>query len=249
MNLDTLLSADGALVRTLTPMLVCAIAAVILAAILRSVGNKLLDDPEEVSGLARATFVGVVAVGILLGIGRLVDPVATDTGLTLALSGMIGSLPGLTISFVLVIAALLVAAIVRATIVRVIGAVRPAMARIAGSVAYWTIVILVVLIAAEQAGMDVGVLRQLLLIAFTGFIAAVALGLALGLRPLLGSVIAGRHVDNVLEVGQWVSHGELNGEVVSVGHVSVTLRQLDGQTIDVPHEHFLQQASTIGPAS
>ena len=48
---------------------------------------------------------------------------------------------------------------------------------------------------------------------------AAALGLGLGLRPLLGSVIAGRHVDNMLEVGSIVTFGDVTGEVVGVGHV------------------------------
>ena len=167
MTFDTLLAADGPLVRTLVPIIVCVIAAFVLAWLLRVLGGRLLDDRAEVNSLAKATLVGVSAVGFLLGLGRLVDPVATDTGLQAAMSGMIGALPGLTISFILVIVALLVAAVLRATVTRVVATVRPAMARAAGAVVYWAIVVLVSLIAAEQAGMDVGVLRQLLIITFS----------------------------------------------------------------------------------
>jgi|GEM_PF-6445253 len=241
MTFDTLFAADGPLVRTLVPIIVCVVAAFVLAWLLRVLGGRLLDDKAEVNSLAKATLVGVSAVGFLLGLGRLVDPVATDTGLQAAMSGMIGALPGLTISFILVIVALLVAAVLRATVTRVIATVRPAMARVAGAVVYWAIVVLVSLIAAEQAGMDVGVLRQLLLITFSGLVVAAALGLGLGLRPLLGSVIAGRHVDNMLEVGSIVTFGDVTGEVVGVGHVSVSLRTPDGQVVDIPHERFLDQ--------
>lgn len=241
MTFDTLLAADGPLVRTLVPIIVCVVAAFVLAWLLRVLGGRLLDDRAEVNSLAKATLVGVSAVGFLLGLGRLVDPVATDTGLQAALSGMIGALPGLTISFILVIVALLVAAVLRATVTRVIATVRPAMARVAGAVVYWTIVVLVSLIAAEQAGMDVGVLRQLLLITFSGLVVAAALGLGLGLRPLLGSVIAGRHVDGMLEVGSIVTFGDVTGEVVGLGHVSVSLRTADGTIVDIPHERFLDQ--------
>ncbi len=246
-----LLAADGPLVSALLPMVVCAVAAVIVAAVIRVVGHRLLDDPAEADSLGRTAFVGILAVGVLLGIGRLVGREATDQGLQQSLEGIILALPGLTISFILVIAALLVAAILRATVSRVVGAIRPAIARTAGAAVYWAVVILVSLIAAEQAGIDVAVLRQILLLTLGAVLAATAIGVGLGMRPLLSSVIAGRHVDAGLRVGTTVTvadgaGGTVSGEVVQVGNVSVVLRTVEGRTVDVPHLRFLEGTSTRG---
>ena len=193
--------------------------------------------------LAKTAFVGILAVGVLLGLGRLVGREATDQGLEEALAGMIGALPRLTISFILVIGALLVAAVLRATVRRIVGAIRPAIASAAGALVYYVIVILVGLIAVEQAGLDVAVLRQILLLILAATLAAGALGIGLGMRDLLASVIAGRHVDAMLTVGQQVTIGPIEGQVVKVGHVSVEIRGSGDLIHDVPHLHFLEDGS------
>ena len=241
--MDDLLAADGPLLSVLTPIVVCAIAALALYVVLKIVGRRLLDDPAESASLARTAFTGVLAVGVLLGVGRLVDRDATDAGLRSALEGIVQALPGLTISFILLIGALLVAAVLRATVARVVRAVRPSIASAAGAVVYWTVVILAVLIAAEQAGIDVAILRQLLLLVLTGLIAAVALGVGLGLRPLLASIFAGRHVEQIVEVGDRIAIGPAAGTVETIGHTSVTLTADDGEAIDVPHAAFLDSMS------
>ena len=46
----------------------------------------------------------------------------------------------------------------------------------------------------------------------------------------------------MIRVGQQVSIGQIDGEVVKVGHVSVEVS--DGDVIhDVPHTHFLEDGS------
>lgn len=230
-------------VGALIPVVVAAIAAVVVAAVIRFLGGRLLDEPGEAAALARTAFVGILAVGVLLGLGRLVNRDATDEGLRSALQAVVRALPGLTISFILVIAALLVAAILRVTVTRVVEAFRPGIARTAGAIVYWTVVILAALIAAEQAGIDVAILRQILVLTLAATLAAAALGLGLGLGPLVSSVIAGRHVESILEVGQNIRVGNVNGRVIKVGNVSVTVQTDDGREVDVPHLHFLEDGS------
>lgn len=240
-----LLSPDGALMATLIPMVACAIAAVVLYVLLGLLGRRLLDDPAEAGALARTAFIGVLAVGVLLGLGRLVDREATDAGLRAALAGIVGALPGLTISFILLIGALLVAAVLRATVTRVVRAVRPSVAGSVGAIVYWTVVVLAVLISAEQAGIDVAILRQLLLLFIAGLIAATALGVGLGLRQLMGSIFAGRHVEQVVTRGDTVEIGAARGRVESVGHASVRLRTEEGIQWEVPHAAFLDAIARV----
>ncbi|MEE8603620.1 mechanosensitive ion channel domain-containing protein [Euzebya tangerina] len=239
----------SAVLAAVVPVVVCVAVAICAYVLVKLLGGRLLDNQGEVDSLARTAFVVVTAVGVLLGIGRLVGREATDRGLEDALSGIVGALPGLTISFILVIGALLVAAVVRAAVQRLVGAVRPAIATAAGTLVYWSIVILVGLIAIEQAGIDIAVLRQILLLVLAATLAAAALGVGLGMRELLSAVIAGRHVDTMLRVGQSVTIGRVTGEVLKVGHVSVEIRDDTGTIHDVPHTHFLEDGSARTEAS
>lgn len=231
------------LIGAVIPIVIAGVAAIVMTAMIRIVGRRLLDDPREAATLARTALVGILAVGVLLGLGRLISPDATDEGLRSALRAIVSGLPGLTISFILVITALLVAAILRATVTRVVSTFRPGIARTVGAAVYWTIVILASLIAAEQAGIDVAVLRQILLLTLAALLGAAALGLGLGLGPLVSSVIAGRHVESMLQIGQTVQIGDVQGRVTKVGNVSVTLETDDGRTVDVPNLHFLEDGS------
>ncbi|CAN5832500.1 hypothetical protein BH24ACT15_BH24ACT15_24790 [soil metagenome] len=231
------------LIGAVIPIVIAGLAAVVVAAVIRVIGRRLLDDPREAAALARTAFVGILAVGVLLGLGRLISPEATDEGLRSVVQAIVLGLPGLTISFILVIAALLVAAILRVTVTRVVSTFRPAIARSVGAAVYWTVVILASLIAAEQAGIDVAVLRQILLLTLAALLGAAALGLGLGLAPLVSSVIAGRHVESMLQIGQTVQIGDIGGTVTKIGNVSVTLETDDGRTVDVPNLHFLEDGS------
>lgn len=242
--MQDLFAADGALVAALIPLGVCIVLAVVLSALVSRIGTRLLGDAEDVGSLARTTLVGIIAVGVLLAIGRLVSREETDEGLTDALGGMVRALPGLVIAFVLVIAALLIAAVVRATLTRAVGAVSASVGKIVGSVAYWAIVILVSLIAAEQAGMDVGILRQLLMLLIAGGIGAGALALGLGTRDIVAAVAAGRHVDQILEVGDVVEVGEVRGTVVGIGHAAVQVQTVH-HLVEVPNTLFLEEPAAV----
>ena len=85
--MSALFAPDGPVLAVLIPLIVCAIAAVVIHALIKIVGGKLLEDPGEADSLAKTAFVGILAVGVLLGLGRLVGREATDEGLEEALAG------------------------------------------------------------------------------------------------------------------------------------------------------------------
>lgn len=245
--MDDLLALDGPLLTLAIPVVVCLVLAAVLAFVIDRVGTRLLGDAEQASALARTTFAGIAAVGVLLGVGRLVGREETDAGLSSALAGMIAGLPGLVIAFILFIVALLVAGAVRAALLRTIGMLQPALGRIVAAVAYWAIVVLVGMIAVEQAGMDIGVVRQLLLLFVTGAVAAAAIAIGFGTRDVVARVAAGRHVESILHVGDRVDVDGINGTVVGIGHGSVRLETRLGP-VEVPHSHFLEHPALVVPA-
>lgn len=245
--MDNLFAADGPVLAFAVPVLACFVVAIALAAVIQRVGGRLLGDAGQANGLAKTTFLGITAVGVLLGLGRLVGREATDEGLTDALSGMIRSLPGIVVAFVLFIGALLVAGVVKATLLRVIGALQPSLAGIVAGVAYWAIVVLVGLIALEQAGADVGIVRQLLLLFVGGVVVAASIAIGFGTRDVVARVAAGRHVEAILRVGDRVDVDGVNGTVTGISHGSVRIETRLGP-VEVPHSHFLEHPALVVPA-
>ncbi len=244
--MEDLLAVDGMIVAPLIPLVVCIILAFVLSIIIQRAGVKLLEDEEQAQKLARTSFSGIVAAGVLLAVGRLVGREATDEALSDSLGGIVRGLPGVIAAFVLVIGALLVAGFMRATLIRMLGAAQPRMAKVVGAVAYWAIVILVSLIALEGAGMETGILEQLLMLIAGGGVFAAALALGLGTRDVIAGVAAGRHVDQILEAGDHVVIGEIEGMVVGVGHASVRVETARG-SVEVPNTAFLTAPARVIP--
>lgn len=107
-----------------------------------------------------------------------------------------------------------------------------------------SIVVIGILLALKQMGMETDVL--MLVLAGVIGTATLAGGLALGLGslPLARQVAAGRHVEDRFRVGQLIRVGDVSGRIAAVHMASVTLLTDDGSTHEVPHTTFLDGAVT-----
>lgn len=107
-----------------------------------------------------------------------------------------------------------------------------------------SIIVIGVLLALKQMGMETDVL--MLVLAGVIGTATLAGGLALGLGslPLARQIAAGRHVEDRFRVGQFIRVGGVNGRIAAVHMASVTLLADDGTTHEIPHTTFLDGAVT-----
>jgi hypothetical protein len=108
----------------------------------------------------------------------------------------------------------------------------------AAKLAYGFVVLLGAMLAAEQAGIEVGLLITLLEIAagLTGF--AFALTFALGFHAVFRGMAAGHYYRPLLRPGDIIRVGEDEGAVVRFGATAVVLRSERGEAI-VPFTRFL----------
>jgi small-conductance mechanosensitive channel len=112
-------------------------------------------------------------------------------------------------------------------------------ARLLGRVVYWVVLGLAVLMAADQLGVETGVLQAalFLLLLTAGVTMAIAVGL--GGRALAGNVIAGRYVDDRFTVGERIEVDDWKGTIVEVGLASVTISDAQGELVEIPHGYLL----------
>ncbi len=218
--------------------------AIVAAALINFTARRLQGDHKRAGRFAGGVFWFVLVVSALIAVGRLADPEATDAGLTAAVTRLLVRLPDVLIGLLVVIVGWLLAAAVRTIVKRVVSRVQPAAADVLSSLAFYAIVVLSVLIGADQIGIEVLILQGLLLLVIWGLMLALAIALGVGSRDLVSHLVAGRHVGRIVTVGDEITVGTVTGMVESVGPTSVRVAGAEG-TIEIPNGHLLESPVTI----
>jgi small-conductance mechanosensitive channel len=118
-----------------------------------------------------------------------------------------------------------------------------------GKVAQVTVVAIFAVTAAAQIAISTAILMALLGILLAGVVATVALAFGHGGRALAAQMSAGRYIGGAFELGQRISLGEIEGEVIGLEPVVTVLRAPDGSTLRVPNSMLLESVVAISPES
>lgn len=212
--------------------------AALVAAFVNFAARRLLGDQKLAGKVAGVVFWIIVVVGLIVAIGRVATPSATSSGLAAAATRLLTGLPDLLIGLLVVVLGWLLAIAVRGILRRVVERFEPAAADILAPLAYWSILVLTALLAADQVGIEIGLLRELLLLVLGGLVLAAALAIGFGSRDLIAAVVAGRHVEGIVRPGDEVEIAGHRGKVVGLGHASVRLSTETGE-VEIPNPHFL----------
>lgn len=116
-----------------------------------------------------------------------------------------------------------------------------------GKVAQVTVVAVFAITAAAQIAVSTAILLALLGIMLAGVVATVALAFGHGGRALAAQMSAGRYVGGAFELGQRISVGGVEGEVIGLEPVVTVLRAPDGWTVRVPNSMLLEAVVTVAP--
>lgn len=242
--MEDLLSSSGPWLAAAGTFVVGVLVAALVAAAVNLVMRRLLGETERAGRVAGTVFWVVSAVAFVVAVGRLAEPAATETGLAAAASRLLTALPDLLIALLVLVLGWALAVAGRAVVGQLVQRVRPAIADVVAAVTYWAILVLTVLIAADQAGIQVGLLRHLLLILVGGIVLAGAVALGLGTRDLVAEVVAGRHVERILQVGDEVEVAGHHGTVAALGHASVRLTTERGE-VEIPNGLLLDEPVVV----
>lgn len=221
------------------------LVAALVAAAVNLLMRRLLDDHRRAGRVAGTVFWVVAALALLVAVGRLAEPGATETGLAAAAARLLTALPDLLLGLLVVVLGWAVAVAVRTLVSQVLQRVRPSAAELVAGTAYWAILVLAVLIAADQVGIQIGLLRNLLLIAIGGLVFATAVALGLGTRDLVAEVVAGRHVERIVALGDDIEVAGVRGVVAGLGHASVRLAAPGGGEVELPNGLLLAEPVVI----
>jgi small-conductance mechanosensitive channel len=107
-----------------------------------------------------------------------------------------------------------------------------------GSLAYYGVMTIAAVVAADQAGIETELIETLLVTFASIVAAAIALAFALGSRHSFHNVVAGHFMRRLARPGDTIRVGEVEGTVIRYFGVSVILRTADGE-VAVPCKRLL----------
>lgn len=101
-----------------------------------------------------------------------------------------------------------------------------------------------IIIGVEQIGLNIGFLSNLVVATVAILLAGAALAFSLGARHLVANVIGAQYTRKFCRVGDRISIGELEGEVIEIAQTSIVLNTRNGKAI-IPAKFFHEEVSII----
>ena len=162
-----------------------------------------------------------------------------------AMDEVVRYIPKLLVATVVVVVGLLIASFLRGIVATSADRVGLSYAEHLASGLYYVLALLTFYTALHELGMDLDLLKDLILIAFGGM--AIGLGLAFGLggREVIAGILAGYYVRQRLQAGDHVSVAGMEGTVRDVGPVATVIETDENGLLNrhsVPNTKMLNEA-------
>ena len=191
---------------------------------------------KQVRGAARGVMWFLILAAVIVATSLLAPNLLSDIP-----AQVLRFLPRLGVALVILWVGAVVANLLRQVVEASLTGIGVAQAPVIGRIAYWVILGLAILMAADQLGIETAVLQTALFILLLIAGVAVAIAVGLGGRALAGNVIAGRYVDDRFTVGERIEVDDWKGTIVEVGLASVTISDSQGELVEIPNGYLLSR--------
>ena len=191
---------------------------------------------KQVRGAARGVMWFLILAAVIVATSLLAPNLLSDIP-----AQVLRFLPRLGVALVILWVGAVVANLLRQVVEASLTGIGVAQAPVIGRIAYWLILGLAILMAADQLGIETAVLQTALFILLLIAGVAVAIAVGLGGRALAGNVIAGRYVDDRFTVGERIEVDDWKGTIVEVGLASVTISDSQGELVEIPNGYLLSR--------
>jgi len=199
---------------------------------------------EGVEGLASRVIGGVVFWGVLLffvaaATAELGLPIITD-----AITSLARYLPRVLGAAVIIFTGLVLGSLARSATISAADRAGFDYAKILGQISKVAVLLLAVVIALEQLGVNSNLLMLGLIIILGSFIGGGALAFGLGARTAASNVIASHYLNETYEVGQRIRVSDIEGRIVEIKSTGVIIDTSEGRVF-VPAKEFSESISIL----
>jgi small-conductance mechanosensitive channel len=160
------------------------------------------------------------------------------------MSGVADYLPKILAAIVIGIAGIICGIVIRDIIVTAAASAKIIYGTILGKLAQTTIILVTILIAIEQVGIDVTILTSVITIIIGALLFGAALAFGMGARTSVSNILASFYLNKTYKVGDMVMIGDKKGRIVHITPVAVIMDSPEGQ-IYIPAKEFSEDASIL----
>jgi small-conductance mechanosensitive channel len=166
-------------------------------------------------------------------------PVVTDS-----LSRFVYYLPNVLAAALIVAAGMVVATVARGLTATTSASAGVAFASALGRLAYGVILVVAIVIALDELGIDSGALIITLAVTSGSVLAGLGLAFGLGAHTAVSNVIASHYLAQAYSIGQTIKIGDVEGQVVERTPTALVI-VTDGGRVMVPAKKFVEENSTL----
>lgn len=151
--------------------------------------------------------------------------------LTSALTALAGYLPQVGAAILILFLGIVGASFLRDIIQAASGSVGTSQGRVLAQAIYAAVLLVVVVTALTELGIDTTMVNALVLVIVTGVIAGVALSFGLGARTAMANLIAGHYLHPILKVGDRIQVSHQAGRVTAITPLAVLVETDEGRIL------------------
>jgi small-conductance mechanosensitive channel len=160
------------------------------------------------------------------------------------LSGLVKYLPNILIAVIIVFLGIIGGKLLRDIVSSASGTAGIAYGSMLGRITQYSVLFLTILIAADQIGIDIGILSGVIDIILGAILFAAALAFGLGARTSVSNILASYYLQNQYQEGQMIKIEDVEGQIIQIMPTAVILDTSEGQVF-IPAKKFSEVNSIL----
>ncbi len=211
------------------------------AGLFASRGHGLATEGSErvEAAVGRTLYWIVMILAVMAATETLGLPVVTAW-----LSGVASFLPRVAVAVVILAIGSIAGRAVRHMVTSAASSAQlPGAARL-GQLAQTALWVATILVAIEQLGVEISLLKTTLLLVLAALLAGAALAFGLGSQGVVANILSAYYVQKLYQAGQTIRLGQLEGRIARITDTAVILEVEHGE-VAVPARELAEQQSTL----
>jgi hypothetical protein len=246
----------------ITPKLIFAIFIIIIgiliARLFQAIVNKLIKNMDRFissrkikSGLEKSRLekysrlLGRIVFWIVL---IFFITAATEVSglpiLTAWFSGLVHYLPNILVAVIIVFLGIVGGRLLKDIVTTASSSAGLIYFNVLGKIIQYTTLLLTILIAIDQVGIDISILTGVIDIVLGAILLGAALAFGLGARTSISNILASYYTQGLYREGQIIKINDIEGQIIQITNTAVILDSVNGQ-VSIPAKQFSESTSIL----
>lgn len=183
--------------------------------------QKMMNIPFEIN--FENVIIGFVKWGLILILITMGADILGFPVISAEIGKIIQYLPKLVSAIALLLVGLYLAALVKKTLIDILKSFNLGGSKVLGNLAYMALLVLFIILGANQAGINTDIVTANLLMVVGAFIAAFALAMGLGSRDIVLRLILGFYSRKNFTIGTSVIIDDFEGTITAIDNICMTV--------------------------